>query len=169
MWLDFGLQKAPMRQVSTREIATQGCPRSSWRRCSDFLSVLASFWDPFGSILAPFWLILAPFFVDSGVDVWAMFDCSGPFRSLVGSIPSSFHAFVLPFLPPVMHLFVPPSFHRCFPLSLVPFRIWVLAFLWHVRRSPFPQRPSTVLHFFVYLFLHRLAHTILARRPARSD
>ena len=124
-------------------------------------------------VLGAFWVDFCTILIDSGTlfqqILGSMFDFSAPFRSLLGSLPSSFHAFVLPFLPPAMHLFVPPSFHRCFPLSLVPFRIWVLAFLWHVRRSPFPQRPSTVLHFFVHLFLHRLAPTILARRTARSD
>ena len=61
----------------------------------------------------------------------SMIDFSAPFRSLLGSLPSSFHAFVLPFLPPAMHLFVPPSFHRCFPLSLVPFRIRMPVFIFH--------------------------------------
>ena len=104
------------------------------------------------SILARFWSILAPIFDR----FWGR--CL-MFRPLVAHFwDRSLLLFTLSFFPSFlqpMHLFVPPSFHRCFPLSLVPFRIWVLAFLWHVRRSPFPQRPSTVLHVFVRLFIHR--------------
>ena len=166
---EFGSILAPKMAPGCSTIAGKSPPRGVQGHLEDVAVIFCLSWLRFGTLLGRFlhhfnrfWHL---FSTDVGVDVWFF----GPFSLTSGIAPFSFHAFVLPFLPPAMHLFVPPSFHRCFPLSLVPFRIWVLAFLWHVRRSPFPQRPSTVLHFFVHLFLHRLAPTIRARRPARSD
>ena len=53
-----------------------------------------------------------------------MFDVSAPFRSLLGSIPSSFHPFALPFLPPCIHIFFASCFQTCFPSSLDNFSIF---------------------------------------------
>ena len=66
-----------------------------------------------------------------------MFDCSGPFRSLVGSIPFSFHPFVLPFLPTSMYRFFPSSFHTFFPSSLDPFIHFSLRPCTHSSILPF--------------------------------
>ena len=79
----------------------------SWLRFETFLARL---WHHFGRFRNPFLYILG-----------SMFDCSGPFRSLVGSIPSSFYPFVLPFLPTSMYLLFPLSFHTFLSSSLDPF------------------------------------------------
>ena len=67
----------------------------------------------------------------------SMFDFSAPFRSLLGSIPSSFHPFVLPFLPTSMYRFFPSSFHTFFPSSLDPFIHFSLRPCTHSSILPF--------------------------------
>ena len=90
-----------------------------------------------------------------------MFDFPAPFRSLVGSVPSSFHPFVLPFLPTSMYLFSPSSFNTFLPSSLDPFIhfSFVPAPIHPFFPSPFhPLAPSSFHVFFPQPFIDPPLH-----------
>ena len=111
------------------------------------MSVLASLWDPFGSILAPFWSILAPFFGrfwGRCLIVRALFahlwDRS-LFLFILSFFPSFLHScidfsyilsYILPFTPGSFSPFFPPSLHPFIHSSLHPFIHWPL----HPLMSP---------------------------------
>ena len=125
------------RLPNYERIAGKSPPSGVQDRLEDVALIFCLSWLRFGTLLGRFWHYFGrfryPFFVDSGVDVWLF----GPFRSLVGSIPFSFHPFVLPFLPTSMYRFFPSSFHTFFPLSLDPFINFFLRPCTHSSILPF--------------------------------
>ena len=103
--LDFGTQDGTWPAQDSRKILSQGGSKIILTRLLWFFVCLIF-------VLGAFWVDFCTILIDSGTlfqqILGSMFDFSAPFRSLLGSLPSSFHAFVLPFLPPA-HASICPS------------------------------------------------------------
>ena len=136
---------------------SQSPPRAVQDCLEDVALICCLSWLRFGTFLDRFRHRFGRFWNSFLQILGSMFDGSGPFRSLVGSIPSSFHAFVLPFLPTSMDLFFPLSFHTFFPSSLDPF----------INFSPRPYTHSSMVPFILSsigpFIVSRLLHSTFHR------